>query len=87
MKVRATAEYEKRNLKDVELDYIPREGEEFEVSEERYRILSGKNPFNAKFVEKVDEALNNNESTIETVKKENEVDKVLKSKASKGKNK
>lgn len=55
MKVRATAEYEKRNLKDAELDKIPKEGEEFEVTEERYRILSGKNPFKVKFVEKVEE--------------------------------
>ena len=61
MKVKATAEYEKRNLKDVELDYIPREGEEFEVSEERYRLLSGNNPFKAKFVEKVEEQKNEQE--------------------------
>ena len=55
MKVRATDEYKKRNLKDAELNYIPREGEEFEVSEERFRILNGKNVFKAKFVEKVEE--------------------------------
>ena len=55
MKVKATAEYEKRGLKDAVLDRIPKKGEVFEVSEERFEILSGKNPFNVRFIEKVEE--------------------------------
>lgn len=54
MKVKATDEYVKRNLKDKELDRIPKAGEIFEVSKERYEVLTGNNPFNAIFVEKVE---------------------------------
>lgn len=53
MKVKATAEYAKRNLKDTGLNRIPKEGEEFEVSGERYEILKGNNKYNAVFVEAV----------------------------------
>ena len=53
MKVKATAEYAKRNLKDAGLNRIPKEGEEFEVSGERYEILKGNNKYNAVFVEAV----------------------------------
>lgn len=55
MKVKATDEYVKRNLKDKELDRIPKAGELFEVSKERYEVLINNNPFNAVFVEKVEE--------------------------------
>ena len=54
MKVKATDEYVKRNLKDKELDRIPVAGEIFEVSKERYEVLTGNNPFNAIFVEKLE---------------------------------
>ena len=55
MKVKATDEYVKRNLKDKELDRIPVAGEIFEVSKERYEVLTCNNPFNTIFVEKVEE--------------------------------
>lgn len=55
MKVKATDEYVKRNLKDKELDRIPKAGEVFEVSKERYKVLTINNPYNAIFVEKVEE--------------------------------
>jgi hypothetical protein len=55
MKVKATDEYVKRNLKDKELDRIPKEGEIFEVSKERYEVLTNNNPYNVIFVEKVEE--------------------------------
>lgn len=55
MKVRATEEYQKRKLQDNELGRIPKAGEEFEVSEERYEVLTKTNKFNAVFVEKVEE--------------------------------
>lgn len=55
MKVKATDEYVKRNLKDKELDRIPVAGEIFEVSKERYEVLTGNNSFNTIFVEKVEE--------------------------------
>ena len=55
MKVKATDEYVKRNLKDKELDRIPKEGETFEVSKERYEVLTNNNLFNAVFVQKVEE--------------------------------
>lgn len=55
MKVKATAEYQKRNVLDKELGYIPAEGDVFEVTEERYNILNGNNAHNVVFVEKVEE--------------------------------
>ena len=68
MKVKATNEYTKRNLQDVELKRIPKKGEEFEVSEERFQVLNGKNRYNAIFVEKVE------------LEGTNEVDDILSSK-------
>lgn len=56
MKVRATHKYEKLHLQDNELKRIPKAGEEFEVSKERYEVLTKTNKFNAVFVEKVEEA-------------------------------
>lgn len=55
MKVRATHKYEKLHLQDNELKRIPKAGEEFEVSKERYEVLTKTNKFNAVFVEKVEE--------------------------------
>lgn len=55
MKVRATEQYEKRNIPDKELGRIPKAGEEFKVSKERYEVLTKTNKFNAVFVEKVEE--------------------------------
>lgn len=55
MKVKATDKYEKLDLKDNELGRIPKAGEEFEVSEERYEVLTKTNKFNVEFVEKVEE--------------------------------
>lgn len=53
MLVQATDKYEKLNLKDNELGRIPKEGEQFEVSKERYKVLTQTNKFNTVFVEKV----------------------------------
>ncbi len=50
MKVIATENYEKYNLKDKELKRIPKEGEEFEVTPERYKVLAGENKQRVAFV-------------------------------------
>lgn len=55
MLVKATDKYEKLNLKDIELGRIPKQGEQFEISKERYEVLTKTNKFNAVFVEKVEE--------------------------------
>ena len=55
MLVRATDKYEKLNLKDNELGKIPKKGEEFEVSEERFEVLTKTNKYKEIFVEKVEE--------------------------------
>lgn len=73
MLVKATDKYEKLNLKDNELNRIPKKGEEFEVSEERFKVLTKTNRFNVKFVEKV----KGKETSIE------EQEKLLKSTAKK----
>lgn len=77
MKVKATNEYVKRNLQDVELKRIPKEGDVFEVSEERFKILNGKNKYNAVFVEKV----------VEASAEVNEVDEILSAKKTSKKSK
>ena len=55
MKVKATNKYKELNLIDNELGRMPEVGEEFEVSEERFKVLTETNKFNEVFVEKVDE--------------------------------
>lgn len=53
-KVRATKEYEQRNISDSELGFKPNEGYEFIVEEERFKVLSGENEYKIKFVELAD---------------------------------
>ncbi len=55
MLVKATNKYKELNLKDNELGRIPEKGEQFEVTEERYKVLTQTNKFNTAFVEKVKE--------------------------------
>ena len=55
MRVKATDQYEKLNKLDKELNRIPKAGEEWEVSEERYKVLTQTNQYNVVFVEKVEE--------------------------------
>ena len=74
MKVRATDKYEKLNIKDNELDRIPKQGEEFEISEERFKVLTQTNKFNVVFVEKVEEV----ETSVKKVKTEKAVKKITK---------
>ena len=73
MKVRATEMYEKKNVLDNELGRIPKKGEVFEISEERYETLTKDNRFNVVFVEKVEEAVE-----VETAKKEVKTEKAVK---------
>ena len=77
MKVKATEEYEKLNLQDKELGRIPKAGEEFIVSEERYKILTKDNPYSVVFVEKVEE-LKQIETATKKVKTEKAVKKTTK---------
>lgn len=55
MLVKATNKYEELNLKDNELGRIPKQGEQWEVTEERYKVLTQNNGFNEVFVEKLEE--------------------------------
>lgn len=54
MLVKATNKYEKLNVKDKELDRVPKAGEEFEVSEERYKVLTETNEYKEVFVEAIE---------------------------------
>ncbi len=74
MKVKATEEYKKRKVIDNELNRIPEVGEIFEVSEERFKVLNGKNNYKAVFVEE-----------IETAKKQPKVEKAVKKTTKKSK--
>ena len=70
MKVKATNKYKELNLIDNELGRMPEEGEEFEVSEERFKVLTETNKFNEVFVEKVDETNDTSNYTIKLNSKE-----------------
>lgn len=72
MLVKATDQYEKLDLKDKELNRIPKKGEEFNVSEERYKVLAGNNKYKKVFVEKVIE------TATKKVEKETAVKKTAK---------
>ena len=74
MLVRATDKYEKMKLKDNELGRIPKVGEEFEVSDERYEVLTKANKFNVVFVEKVEEV----ETAVKKTKTEKRTTKKVK---------
>lgn len=55
MLVKATNKYKELNLKDNKLGRIPEAGEQFEVTEERYKVLTQTNKYNVVFVERVEE--------------------------------
>ena len=75
MKVKATEMYKKLNVQDKELGRIPEVGEEFEVSKERYEVLTKTNPNKVVFVEKVEEVI---ETATKKVKTEKAVKKTTK---------
>lgn len=55
MKVKATGEFKRLDVQPKELDTIPEEGKVFNVTEERFNVLSGNNNYKTVFVEKVKE--------------------------------
>jgi len=69
MKVRATNMYTEKHIEDAQLKRIPKEGEEWEVTEARYQQLCN-NVYGVKFVDKVDE--------VETAVKNPVVEKAVK---------
>lgn len=76
MLVKATNKYEKLNVKDKELNRVLKQGEEFEVTEERYKILTETNEYKEIFVEKViveDEVEIDEENIVNKKIKEDEV--------------
>jgi hypothetical protein len=83
MKVKATNKYQELNVEDKELKRIPKAGEEFEVSGERYEILKGNNKYNAIFVEAVETVREPLE--VETAKKEVKTEKAVKKTTKKAK--
>lgn len=78
MKVIATNKYKELGLEDANLQRIPMEGEELEITEERYKVLSGDNPYKAIFVKPLEEVLNKVEEKVETAKKEIKKEKAVK---------
>lgn len=74
MLVKATDKYEKLNLQDNELGRIPKAGEEWNISKERYEVLTKTNKFNVVFVEKVEEV----ETATKKVKTEKAIKKITK---------
>nr|DAP19179.1 MAG TPA: hypothetical protein [Caudoviricetes sp.] len=70
MKVKALDTYKRLNIRDAELDKIPEAGEIFEITKERYYVLTHNNAYNEVFVEEVHE--------IETAVKKNKSEKAIK---------
>jgi hypothetical protein len=78
MKVRATDKYEKLNVEDRILGRIPKAGEEFEITEERYKELTETNSFGVVFVEAVVEKTIEVETAVKQLKTEKAVKKTTK---------
>lgn len=84
MKVKATGEFKRLNLYPIELGYVPEEGKEFEVSEERFKTLNGMNQYGVKFIElaenfkKFGEYIVEATKEVETAKKEVKTEKAVK---------
>ena len=74
MLVKATKKYKELNLLDKELQRMPEKGEEFEISEERFKVLTEENEFKEVFVEKIDEI----ETAVKDIKKETTKKKISK---------
>jgi len=83
MKVKATGEFKRLGVNPKELDFIPEEGFEFEVSGERYEILKGNNSYKTKFVESAEKVRKPIE--IEVAKKEPKTEKAVKKTTKKSK--
>lgn len=72
MLVKATNQYEKLNVTDKELNRIPKKGEQFEITKERYNVLVNTNEYKVKFVEKVEEI-----KEVETAMREEKTEKAI----------
>lgn len=57
MRVKALDTYKKFNIKDTELGRIPEPGEEFEITKERFEVLTTTNKYNKVFVEEIEEII------------------------------
>jgi len=55
IKVKALDTYEKLNIKDHQLNIIPKKGKIFQVTEERLKVLLGDNRHHISFVEIVED--------------------------------
>lgn len=73
MRVKALDTYKRFNIKDTELGRIPEPGEEFEITKERFEVLTTTNKYNKVFVEEIEEI-------IETATKKVKTEKAIKNK-------
>lgn len=78
MRVVATNKYQELNIMDGTLQRIPMEGEEFEISEDRFELLNGNNYYKVVFVKPLDTYIQEVETTKKTVKKETATKKTTK---------
>lgn len=86
MKVKATNKYKVLGVSDSQLGFIPEEGYEFEVTEERYKALAVNNSYNATFVVKVEEKKEEpKEEVVEVAKKKTTTRKAVKKTTKKAK--
>lgn len=86
MKVKATNKYKVLGVSDSQLGFIPEEGYEFEVTEERFKALSVNNSYNATFVVKVEEKKEEQkEEVVEVAKKKTTTRKAVKKTTKKAK--
>lgn len=79
MRVKALDTYERLNIKDKELNKVIKVGEEFEVTKERFKVLTGNNKYNEIFVEEINEVIETakkkvkSETAVKRKKKSNDI--------------
>ena len=80
--VEALPIYKERNIKDNELDRVPKEGETWVVSSERKEVLTGNNKHNLVFVKVLEEVKEKDNTKSESKKKEEKETEVKEEKKS-----
>lgn len=78
MRVVATNKYQELGVMDNTLQRIPMEGEEFEITEDRFKVLNGDNSYKVSFVKPLDTYIQEVETNKKEVKKETATKKTTK---------
>lgn len=81
--VEALPIYEENQIKDKELDRIPKTGEQWIITNERKNILTGNNTHNKVFIKVIEEVKEEQKENKEEIKQEKEIKETSKPKKKK----